>query len=515
MRRTTFNLMLFSGLSVSLVAVSACPAAPSDDDSSATGLTMTSISETGIDTNGDGDGDPGDGDPSGDGDPGDGDGDESGCMGECLDIGDPTGSNPGCATGDGACNQIDLLFVIDNSGTMGEEQLNLSANFPLLIDKLQALTDKDGAALNPDVNIMVTTTDLGHPQCTPFQPDGYSPAQGAPQSEACINRIEDFEGLGSSAPSVPEACTNGCPVAVEPIDSFIHFEGPMASVTNVPGNNVKGALSCIGPQGINGCGYEAPLEGMLQAINPGAMWNQGNKPFLRDGAILAIAIITDEVECSVRSPDGYAYFTDQMQNTYWEINPETGTKTQATSAVCHNAGVNCGAPDGNGVYAGCNSIDTGVLHPLSRYLTYLQDELIADQNKEVIMLGILGVPVVTAHNPLPPFEPTAGGVMDLVYRQWKDGAYPVGDLLPDDVDDEATAATKEFEFGIGPGCTGENGMGGFTGQALPNVRIQEVCEALNEEEQIRCCIESVCDTDFSDAIGCLTGIIQTVVDPIG
>ena len=41
-------------------------------------------------------------------------------------------------------------------------------------------------------------------------------------------------------------------------------------LTNVPGNNVEGALSCIGPQGINGCGYEAPLEAMLQAINPGA-----------------------------------------------------------------------------------------------------------------------------------------------------------------------------------------------------------------------------------------------------
>ena len=77
------------------------------------------------------------------------------------------------------------------------------------------------------------------------------------------------------------------------------------------------------------------------------------------------------------------------------------------------------------------------------------------------------------------------------------------------------AATKEFEFGIGPGCTGENGMGGYTGQATPNVRVQEVCEALNEEEQIRCCIESICDTDFSDAIGCLAGVIQTVITPIG
>jgi hypothetical protein len=457
-------------------------------------------SGTGDGNSGDGDGDPG----NTDWEPDDGE-DDNGCPpGGCLDMQNDTdwGGNNCGADSDSNLNMIDLLFVIDNSGTMGEEQLNLSANFPLLIDKLQALTDPDGSPLNANINIMVTTTDVGHPLCT--APDGYTPAQGAPQTEACIHRLDDF-------PSIPEACTNGCPVAVEPIDPFINFAGPMGSTTNVPGNNVKGALSCIGPQGINGCGYQAPLEAMLLGISPTATWNQGDKPFMRECAILAIAIITDGVECSVQSPDGYAYFTDPMKNSYWEINPETGAK-QATAAVCHNAGVDCGAPDGNGVYADCNAIDTGVLHPLSRYLTYLQDELIADQNKEVIMLGILGVPPVTAHNDLPPYEPTAGGVTDLVYRQWKDGPYPIGDLLPEDIANQETAATKEFEFGIGPGCTGEDDMGSVTGQALPNVRVQEVCEALDEDDRIRCCIESVCDDDFSDAISCLAGLIQSTCD---
>ena len=503
MRRTHFNLLFATGSLAALGIVVSCTPDGSGDDE--TGVTITlgmtddgSTSTLGTTSTTDG--------TSSSSTTG-------GCPpGGCLDqeVGD-TGTIPTCAAGDDSCNQIDLLFVIDNSGTMGEEQVNLSANFPLLIQKLQSLTDSEGLPLNPDVNIMVTTTDLGHPQCTPFQPDGYEPAKGAPQNEACINRLDDFTGLGNNPPSFPEACTSGCPVAVAPIDPFIHFEG---NSTNVPGNNVEGALSCIGPQGINGCGYEAPLEAMLQAVNPGAAWNKGSKPFLRDGAVLAIAIITDEADCSVRSPDGYAYFTDEAMNTYWEINPDTGTKTQATSAVCWNAGVDCGAPDANGVYADCSSIDTGVLHPLSRYLNYLQNELIAKENKEVIMLGILGVPLVTAHNPNPPFEPIAGGVEDLVYRQWKDGTYPAGDILPGD---NSTAAKKEFEFGIGPGCIGENGMGGFTGQAIPPVRIKEVCEALNDEanEKIRCCIESVCDTDFSDAIGCMTGIIQDTIAPIG
>lgn len=430
----------------------------------------------------------------------------------CLDaLGNDTTGGMGCAT-DGSCDKIDLLFVIDNSGTMGEEQLNLAANFPLLIDQLNELEDSDGNLIYPDVQIMITTTDMGHPSCTPFQPDGYMPAQGKPNNVPCIQRLGDFTGLGSNPLVIEEACTTGCPVAKAPIDPYIKF-GPDG--TNVPGDDVKGALSCLGPQGINGCGYEAQLESMLQALNPGASWNTGDRPFLRDDAILAVAIVTDEVECSVKSPDGYAFFTDPLYDTYWEPNPKADNeKTQATSAVCQNAGVDCGSPDGNGVYESCQSVDNGVLHPLDRYLDYLKGTLVSS-GKEVIMLGILGVPEVTSHNPNPPFQPTGGGVADIVYRTWRDGAFPGGDILPGD---KGTAATKEWEFGIGPGCTGEDGLGGFTGQATPNVRVQEVCQALNLDDTaagIRCCIESICDTDFSDALKCLSGIIQTTIVPPG
>jgi hypothetical protein len=517
MRRTTFNLLFGTGLLGGLGLVIACPAPSTNDDEQ--GDSSVTLTQDGPD--GDGDQNDDEEDDASDDASEDDTGTTNMCPPEgCLDIGQDDTGNPGCASGDGTCNLLDMLIVIDNSGTMGEEQVNLSANFPLLIQKLQMLQDAEGNNLNPDVNLMVTTTDLGHPQCTPFQPDDYEPAKGAPVGEACINRLDDFTGLGSNAPEFPEACTNGCPVAVQPADDFIHFADGGAT-TNIPGNNIEGALSCIGPQGINGCGYEAQLEAMLQALNPGAPWNTAAKPFLRDGATLAVVIVTDEVECSVRAPEGYAYFTNEANNTYWEINPDTGTKTQATSATCQNAGVNCGAPDMNGVYADCNSIDTGVLHPLTRYIGYLKDELVGNQNKEVIMLAILGIPEVTAHNPNPPFQPTMGGADALVYRQWKDGAYPTGDILPTE-DDDVTAATKEFEFGIGPGCTGEDGMGGFTGQATPNTRVMEVCQALDDKSdpdpdkhKIRCCMESICDQDFSDAINCLTGIIQESIAPIG
>ena len=66
--------------------------------------------------------------------------DPSADDGTKLDVGSGNTAG-GCGDIDLGCtDQIDLLFVIDNSGTMGEEQLNLARNFPLLIQQLENLT---------------------------------------------------------------------------------------------------------------------------------------------------------------------------------------------------------------------------------------------------------------------------------------------------------------------------------------------------------------------------------------
>ena len=446
-------------------------------------------------------------------------------TGEKLDVGGNDSGPSGCANQDIGCtDKIDLLFVIDNSGTMAVEQENLARNFPLLIQQLEMLTDSAGNAVMPDVQIMVTTSDFGNPLCTPFEPAGYEPARGRPVNTACVDRLQDFTGLGTS-PDVEEgACNNVCPTAVAPDGNFIAF-GP-GGVDNIPDSvmpaDINGdgmdespvaqALSCIGPQGINGCGYESQLENMLQALNPDAPWNQGEGRFLRPDALLAVAMVSDEVDCSVMDYD------IMMDEQYQEIDPDT-MEAEPSSAICQNAGVSCNGPDAMGIYSDCMSVDNGALQPITRYTNYLINELRENQNKEVVMLGILGVPEVTAHNENPPFEPTAGGLMDLVYRNWREGEFPAGDILPDEFANGVTADDKQHEFGIGPGCTGGDAVSGFTGQATPATRIFEVCEALNIERQdgtvdVRCCIESICDDDFSAAIRCLTGIIgEAIVAP--
>jgi hypothetical protein len=462
---------------------------------------------------------------------GDGDSEgESGEMGEegpcppitgCLDL--PEEEDPIGCDSQGNCNLVDLLFVIDNSGTMGEEQLNLAKNFPLLVQQLESL--ESDAGLGANVNIMVTTTDFGNPLCKPFAP--HPPESGAPVADACTKRLDRFTGLGMNPPVYTQACTDVCVApGIEPVggDLIIHFDDETDNVPPIPPADINGdgvddsavaqALACLGPQGIDGCGYESPLETMMQALNPLAPWNCGSpddpmacpdggveRPFMREGAVLAVAIITDEEDCSVKD---YAIMTDD--DYYAELDGEP----LPSSAICWNAGVTCNGPDANGVYTNCFSDDSDeLLHPLSRYTDFLNLYVREGLGKEVVMLGILGVPPVTEHNPNSPHEPIAGGVHDLVYRKWRES-----DILEEDAMKGIDVDYQQWAFGIGPGCTGMDDMGNVTGQAVPPVRVKEVCQSLDYDNKVRCCIESVCDDDFSAALGCLTDVIQDVFTPV-
>ena len=285
----------------------ACGDSGSGDDTAAT-MTM---SETGIstltDSNGDGDGD-------GDADTSDSigtSGDDDPCPpGGCLDLGG--GSEEG--GGGIGTGKLDILFVIDNSGTMAEEQINLAQNLPgWSTSSTTSRTPRElGAGRYPDHG--------DHHRYGPFAvhgfyPDGYTPAKGAPVASPCLDRLSDFQNSTTNAVG---ACLSVCEQSVTLNDGndFIRWNGEETNVNALDLNNnqlsgvaaVTAALECFGPQGISGCGYESPLEAMTQALNPNKPWNSGETPFLRDDALLAIAIVTDEADCSTR-PDGRSPLT--------------------------------------------------------------------------------------------------------------------------------------------------------------------------------------------------------------
>lgn len=405
-----------------------------------------------------------------------------------------TGPQPACAP-DCPTHAVDVVFVVDNSRTMGPDQLKLASAVDALMDRLEEVQIEED--LYFDLNLMVTTTDLGNPLCTPFEPPGYEPAQGAPVWSSCTSRLGEFTALGGS-PTFPEACTEVCPVGVEPDDPFIHVVGPQ---DNVPGGSAREALRCLLPQGLVGCGYESTLEAMLQALDPAAPWNTRAAPFLRQEADLALVLLTDESDCSI------ADFSVMMDASYHNADPNTGM-TAPSSALCWNAGVTCTGPDAMGVYEDCSPTAGPPLHGVDRYVQYLVDELTNDRGKDVSMVAITGVPEVATHSERPPYEPTQGGVEDLVVHEWVDSPWPTGDILPEEWDLGIDAADKTFMLGIGPGCTGMDGVGGHS-QGQPPIRIQAVCEALDAPGSPRCCMESVCGLDYADAMRCLSGMLQT------
>jgi hypothetical protein len=411
--------------------------------------------------------------------------------------GESTGQTIACEGGNCA---VDILVVMDNSGTMAREQARIGGAMAGLEAGLRAR--------QLDVQIMFTTVDNGNPFCTPFEPKGYDPSMGSPITTSCTNRLDDFTGLGLNPEVVPEACTNTCPVAAAPVgDPFVAFSEDGDNAPDVPPTDIDGddvddspvamTMACLAPQGINGCGYESPLETMLQALNPSATWNQGARPFLRPEATLAVVVVTDEADCSLED------FGAMNDESYYEIDPDSGMP-MASSALCWNAGVECIGPDGEGEYD-CAPANGGPLYPLGRYTGLLINELRDTQGKDVVMLGVVGVPSVTERADDSPFEAQAGGVADLVYRDWLPS-----DIQPSDDAMGITAEDKQFDFGIGPGCSQ---VGGEEAQAVPPSRLRAVCESLNEGSErtdLRCCLESICDEDFSGATQCLLGLLDNV-----
>ncbi len=72
---------------------------------------------------------------------------------------DGMGSGSGSGSGSGEareCEKMDIVFVVDNSGSMAEEQSNLATNFPQFASILENYTVNNGQPL--DFRVALTTT---------------------------------------------------------------------------------------------------------------------------------------------------------------------------------------------------------------------------------------------------------------------------------------------------------------------------------------------------------------------
>ncbi len=387
---------------------------------------------------------------------------------------------------------VDILFVIDNSGSMGEEQGLLADNFPAFINVLE---DPEVAA---NYRIGVTTTDNGNPFCGSTGPEA-----GKLQLSSCRQRQQEFVFSGiPMADATAVACTDVCDLETIDIEPTITEFDDEPSVrpwleniegkTNLADENVTTveAFQCFGPQGIAGCGFESHLESMYKALLRAQQSGEDQYGFLRSNAILSIVIVTDEVDCSYNNAFSSIFQPDSAggNEVFWS-NPED---MQPTSALCWNAGVVC---EGTGnPYTSCRSsnkdidgnIDVSdsdaVLHPLGRYTDFVQQLEVAKQqitpSQEVLVALIGGVP--------------ANG--ELTYSNSPD--------------------TDGFQrdFGIGPGCTYDDGDPATPlGTAVPPVRMKEFAEAFQVGDESN--VYSICQPEYRDALSAIANTIRDQIVP--
>ena len=175
---------------------------------------------------------------------------------------------PQVGFGDPACDKMDILFVIDDSGSMGEEQQNLGANFPRFVEVLDNYVAASGAPL--DYRVGVTTT--SQPLTTVVFPPPGSPVRVMMDvADGPRGALLTGSGCGLSDPWL----TRGDP-------------------------EVAAAFACVANVGTDGALVEMPLLMWELAITE-RVSDGTNAGFLREDALLAVVILTDEDDCSEES----------------------------------------------------------------------------------------------------------------------------------------------------------------------------------------------------------------------
>lgn len=174
----------------------------------------------------------------------------------------PDGSLP---PGDMGCDKFDILFVIDDSGSMSEEQANLATNFPRFITELDAFRTVDGRPL--DYRLGVTTTGRDTTTIIEFPPSFPVPPMSIVETGPAGELLMD----------------SGCGMTrrwIERDDA-----------------DVAGTFSCIAQVGTGGSSIEMPLH-MLELSLTERVAEGTNAGFLREDALLAVVVLTDEDDCS-------------------------------------------------------------------------------------------------------------------------------------------------------------------------------------------------------------------------
>lgn len=207
-----------------------------------------------------------------------------------LDVGTPdVPPDPTDTAGEKGCTAVDLLFVIDNSASMGPHQEDLSAAFPGFVDAMFA-------ALPPgtDLHVGLTVTSFFKGSCS----------ESTVNCKSQTSEQEIFDNYYDPPPA-PNNGENGGQGRLFTWDGKPFFA---ADTSDDPAALKAWFTAAATAAGETGCSFEMPAAAAGWAADPGnAATNAG---FLRDaGAVLLIFVLTDEPD---KSPEPVSQFVDKL-----------------------------------------------------------------------------------------------------------------------------------------------------------------------------------------------------------
>jgi hypothetical protein len=257
----------------------------------------------------------------------------------------------------GSNRNIDILFVIDNSGSMGEEQAALGVNFPLFMAVLNGI---EGGL--PNVHIGVVSSNVG---------------VGGYNIPGCIGQGDNgaLQADGNVLVAGQPKCT-AVPTGKKYIEDVLP-DGATTRIKNYSGT-LEDTFTCIATLGTDGCGFEQHLESMKRALDG---TQPGNGDFLRKDAFLAVIIIADEDDCSA------------VNSAVFDPNDTalTGSLGPLESFRCTEFGITCN--EGNltraaASYTGCKPRTDSYLRSPQDYANFLKG--LKDDPNLIIVSGIVG-----------------------------------------------------------------------------------------------------------------------------
>ncbi len=290
---------------------------------------------------------------------------------------------------------IDLLIVVDNSESMGQEQEMLATGFFTLVN---SLVSSSSGSIWPypavaDIRVAVVSSDMGlqygenhstegisddvtsATQCTGDDPRGDDGRFqiDMPSSITVESGRIPCEGNGDQCPMEGWSCSYGLcvtpsgdpeTVACPDLNTGNAWAGTTGENTN---GNLASQVACLGQLGTSGCGVEQQLEAAVRGLSR----NDEQRAFIKDDHLLAVLIVSDEEDCSIA--DRGLYNTDEWISgtTLNQLEPSTGLLNTA-----------CNLPASN---------EDNFLFDTNRYRTELVGLKNGDEGA-VIFAAIVGVP---------------------------------------------------------------------------------------------------------------------------